>query len=61
MGYVFYMIYDRLNLYSEYNGIIGRLVFLENSRYKYHFPISIFLKDTYCPYVNDICDLFNVP
>ena len=60
MGYVFYMIYDRLNLYSEYNGIIGRLLFVENSRYKYHFPISTFLKDVKCQYVNDVCKLFNI-
>ena len=54
------MIYDRLNLYSEYNGIIGRLLFVENSRYKYHFPISTFLKDVKCQYVNDVCKLFNI-
>ena len=54
MGYVFYLIYNRLNLYPEYNGIIGRLIFLENRRYKYHFPISTFLKDTYCSYAFDV-------
>ena len=39
------MIYDRLNLYSEYNGIVGRLLFLENGEYPIHFPISILFKD----------------
>ena len=61
MGYVFYMFYDRLNLYSEYNGIIGRLIFVENGKYPIHFPISTFLKNSYCSYISDIYKLFNIP
>ena len=61
MGYVFYMFYDRLNLYSDCNGIIGRLIFVENGKYPKHFPISIFLKNSYCSYVTDIYKLFNIP
>ena len=42
------MLYERLHPNPEYNGIIGRFIFLEKISLHNHFPISIFLNDVKC-------------
>ena len=59
MGYIFYMLYERLHPNPEYNGVLGRIIFLENNSHHMHFPISIFIKDVKCRYVSDIYKLFS--
>ena len=59
MGYIFYMFYERLHPNPEYNGIIGRLLFVENSHYDEHYPLSTFLYNVKCKYVDDIYELFS--
>ena len=61
MGYVFYMLYERLHPNSNYNGVLGRIVFLENGHCYRHFPVSIFIKNVKCKYVDDIYELFSFP
>ena len=61
MGYIFYMLYERLHPNSNYNGVLGRIVFLENGRCYRHFPVSVFIKDVKCKYVDDIYKLFSFP
>ena len=59
MGFIFYMLYERLHPNPDYDGVLGRMVFLENIHHDEHFPISIFLKECRCKYINDIYKLFN--
>ena len=37
------MFYERLHPNPEYNGIIGRMVFVENYKLDHSFPLSTFL------------------
>mgnify|MGYP005829659425 CR=1 FL=1 len=53
------MFYERLHPNPEYNGIIGRLLFVENSHYDEHYPLSTFLYNVKCKYVDDIYELFS--
>ena len=53
------MLYERLHPNPEYNGVLGRIIFLENNSHHMHFPISIFIKDVKCRYVSDIYKLFS--
>ena len=55
------MFYERLHPNSNYNGVLGRIVFLENGRCYRHFPVSVFIKDVKCKYVDDIYKLFSFP
>ena len=53
------MFYERLHPNPNYNGVLGRMVFLENRRHDEHFPVSIFIKEVKCKYVDDIYELFS--
>ena len=53
------MFYERLHPNPEYNGIIGRLLFVENYTLLNHFPLSTFLQNVKCKYVDDIYKLFS--
>ena len=53
------MLYERLHPNPDFNGVLGRTIFLENKHHPLHFPISIFIKDVKCRYVSDIYELFN--
>ena len=55
------MFYERLHPNPEYNGIIGRSVFVENYVLLDHFPLSTFLQNVKCKYVDDIYKLFSFP
>ena len=55
------MLYERLHPNPDFNGVLGRAIFLENKRHRMHFPISIFIKDVRCRYVRDIYKLFSFP
>ena len=61
MGFIFYMLYERLHPNPNYNGVLGRMVFLENGHHDEHFPVSIFIKNVKCKYVDDIYKLFSFP
>ena len=54
------MFYKKLHPNLEYNGIIGRMVFVENYTLLNHFPLSTFLQNVKCKYVEDIDKLFNI-
>ena len=53
------MFYLRLHPNPDYNGIIGRLLFVENYTLLNHFPLSTFLYNVKCKYVDDIYKLFS--
>ena len=42
------MFYERLHPNPSCNGIIGRLIFVENCRLNYSFPLSTFLCNVKC-------------
>ena len=48
MGYILYMFYERLHPNPNYNGVLGRMIFLENGHHDEHFPVSIFIKEIKC-------------
>ena len=55
------MFYERLHPSYSLNGVVGRTMFVENIFSSNPFPLSPFLCNIRCSYIDDIYKIFSFP